>query len=88
MNCKFPDCEKCKYNDCVKSEQEIATMKETIRKRAYRENIRALLPNCDSCNYCSEIRDCNGYGVRRLCNHNMRLIERRITTSPGWCPLK
>lgn len=87
-NCKYPNCERCKYVDCIKTEQEVTTMKETMRKRIYRENIRALLPNCDNCHHCSKIKDCNGSGVRRLCNHDMRLIENRITTSPSWCPLQ
>lgn len=87
-NCKYPNCDNCKYDDCIKTGQEINAMKETLRKRVYRENIRTLLPSCDNCQYCSKVRDYNGNGVRRLCNHDMRLIENRITTSPGWCPLQ
>lgn len=85
IKCKYPNCSNCKYTDCIMSEEDIRKMRETIRKRNYRNKLKVSLPNCDECEYCETVTTDRGDDTRRLCRCDMRLIENRLTTSPDWC---
>lgn len=84
-DCKYPECSKCEFPDCVKSEKEIKRMKETARKRSYRNKLRTSLPNCNECQYCQVVKTERANTYKRLCQKEMRLIEWKVTTSPEWC---
>ena len=85
MVCKFPNCTKCSYADCVKTEDDIRKMRKSINQRNYRERENSLLPNCDTCEECVNVYCDRGEGTKRLCVASMHLIESRIATSPFWC---
>lgn len=96
MGCEYPDCESCRYNDCVMEKKDIAAMLKRRRwhnnpemarrkQQEYRDGKRKLLPHCDVCPECVLVRNEKSDGCKRLCVNQMRLVDRKVNTSPFWC---
>lgn len=61
-------------------------LEESRRKqREYRARVKSALPVCDRCSDCMLVKRELGDGYRRLCLHEMQLIETRVAYSPKWC---
>lgn len=95
-DCKYPDCEHCRFDDCVMEQKDIHSMLKRRRwsanptayrqkQRDYRIRIKANLPHCDECANCVLVKKEKDDGFRRLCLAEMRLIEQKVSNCPQWC---
>ena len=55
------------------------------KQRDYRAKVKESLPHCNDCGFCILVQNDKGDGHRRLCVHQLRLIEQKVSTSPKWC---
>lgn len=96
IDCGYPDCDNCMFDDCIMDQNDIhALLKrrrynnnieaERQKQRNYRNRIRACLPCCDKCNLCILVEKEKQDGYRRLCIKDLRLIEQKVSNCPRWC---
>ena len=95
-DCEYPNCLECTKNDCIMEAKDINAMMKRRRwnsspeyyrykQKIYRNKIRERLPKCDECDECAVVRQSKLNGFIRICIHDMRVIERKVSTCPTWC---
>ena len=90
LDCLYPDCEHCFYDECIMNEYDIV---QIVRDRAAMHSMRkveseiGIMPNtknCERCSYMVRIDTVSGSDTTRLCTAKRRLISDK-TTCPNWC---
>ena len=56
------------------------------KQRDYRKRVKESLPQCDECEFVFLVQNSKGDGCQRVCSKELRLIERKVSSSPRWCP--
>lgn len=95
MDCKYPNCKECEFDDCVMEQKDIAALLKRRRyaanpelyrqkQRDYRAKIKANLPHCDGCENCILVEK-ESRGYQRLCIERMKLVKQGTANCPCWC---
>lgn len=95
-DCKYPDCQTCEHKDCIMEKNDIAALlkrrrwknnPELMREKqnAYRKRQKSYFPHCTECSECILVHNATRDGMTRICLHDLRIIERKVSNSPRWC---
>ena len=55
------------------------------KQREYKQRVREGFPHCNECEECVLVENTKNDGHTRVCCYDMRLIEKKVSTSPHWC---